>query len=62
MEAAKIGAQFKHRRVLDQNNLPMVYRVTRMMRGYVYYKPVDGGKSECCPIEDFCKIAMIGAA
>jgi len=47
------GYLFLHRRVINPDGTPMEYEVTRLSKGTVYYKPVWGGHSECCPIEYF---------
>ncbi len=50
----KIGEVFLHRRVINDDLTLMKYRVTRVVHGWVYYKPLDKGHSEMCPVEDFC--------
>jgi hypothetical protein len=47
------GLRFHHARALDENNQPMVYVVTKIARGTVYYRPVDGGSPDCCDEQDF---------
>lgn len=54
------GHEFVHARVMDAERRPMRYRVTRVARGVVYYRPVDGGGCECSPIEDFWKVVSHG--
>lgn len=50
------GFRFHHSRVIEADGSPMLYEVTKIARGTVYYRPVDGGGSECCPVEDFARI------
>lgn len=50
------GLRFFHRRVLDADNKPMEYSVTRVANGVVYYAPVDGGKSEKTGVDEFAKV------
>lgn len=53
----KRGDRFFHARVLEPGTLrPMEYVVTRVAQGMVWYRPTDGGKSECTEIENFHKI------
>ncbi len=47
------GLRFLHSRVLDTNNQPMAYVVTKIAHGAVYYRPVDGGSPDCCDVQDF---------
>lgn len=57
--ARQRGERFLHRRVRDaETGRPMEYQVTRVARGYVYYRPVSGGHSECCPVEDFSRVVL----
>lgn len=49
----KVGVRFYHSRVLNERNQPALYIVTRIAQGVVYYRPVAGGHSQCCPIEQF---------
>lgn len=53
----RVGLEFTHARVLDENYRPMRYRVTKIRHGMVYYRPVDGGGPDCCPVEDFPRYA-----
>lgn len=50
------GLCFRHSRVLDANNKPMAYVVTKVAKGVVYYKPLDGGRSEYTGVAEFGKI------
>jgi hypothetical protein len=59
MNPAK-GFRFFHSRIIDADNRPMLYVVTKVARGAVYYRPVDGGSPDCCDLQDFdryCKEA-----
>lgn len=49
------GVTFEHARVLNPDNSPMVFRVTAIRRGYVYYRPTGGGGKQCTPLADFSK-------
>jgi hypothetical protein len=51
-----VGMEFTHRRVLDANNKPMRYRVTRIAQGVVYYAPTEGGKSEKTGVDEFDRV------
>ena len=54
MQHIQRGMKFLHKRVIDATTKrPMLYEVTRLANGGVYYRPVDGGKSEYCEIETF---------
>lgn len=50
------GLKFFHARVLDEKYQPMQYVVTRIARGTVYYRPVDGGGPECCDVDYFPRV------
>jgi hypothetical protein len=52
MKPAK-GLRFYHSRVLDEQNAPQMYVVTKIARDTVYYRPITGGSPDCCPIEQF---------
>lgn len=55
LEACK-GLRFLHSRVLrDDYKTPMEFVVTKVAKGTVYYRPVDGGAPNCCPVEEFSK-------
>lgn len=51
------GLRFIHSRVLDAANRPQQFEVTRVARGTVYYRAVEGaelvGAPQCCDVEDF---------
>lgn len=49
----KRGLEFDHPRVINLDGTPMRYIVTAVRNACVYYKPVDGGKSEINDIESF---------
>lgn len=51
-----VGMFFPHRRVIEEDKTPMVYKVTRIAQGWVYYRPATGGHSEKTPVEDFHKV------
>jgi hypothetical protein len=52
--APKAGFRFLHRHYLAADcKAPAEFEVTAVRRGFVYYRPVDGGAPLCCPIEDF---------
>jgi hypothetical protein len=42
----KVGRKFIHSRVLDQNNRPMKYVITKVDDEHFTYKPLDSGHSE----------------
>lgn len=49
-----VKLKFQHKRVLKPDNSgPAVYVVTKVTSDTVYYKPVDGGHSECCDLDQF---------
>lgn len=52
----KVGMKFAHARVLNSDKSPMTYEVTRIVKGAVFYKPIDGGHSEYTDIGKFHKI------
>lgn len=52
----KRGLTFEHARVMNQDNTPMLYRVTTTRHGCVFYRPVDAGGSEYTAIADFPKV------
>lgn len=52
------GARFLHRFRTDGFNQPLVFEVTEVALGMVYYKGIYNGKlqrrgSMCCPVEAF---------
>ena len=48
------GMVFLHRRVLNEDNTPMSYVVTRIIHGAVYYRPSGWkGGSEFCLLDEF---------
>lgn len=56
----KIGMQFLHARVINPDDrTPMLFRVTAIRHGSVYYRPVDldgfgtKGGTQYCPVEEF---------
>jgi hypothetical protein len=51
------GLYFLHSRVLNARNEPQEYVVTKIAKGTVYYRPVDGGSPDCCNIEQFWNYA-----
>lgn len=55
------GMVFYHSRVRDPNNnmLPMVYKVTKVEYGHVFYRPVDSKKTkEYTTLKDFDRICL----
>ena len=36
----------------------MRFKVTLVRQGTVYYRPVSGGGTQCCPVEDFAQWAF----
>lgn len=46
---------FRHARVLDEKNQPMLYIITKVAQGTAYYRPLSGGGVDCCPVEEFSK-------
>jgi hypothetical protein len=53
-----IGLIFAHRRIINEDKTPMLYQVTRISEGVIFFRPLDKGHSECIEIERFDKIAM----
>ncbi len=53
------GLVFEHTRWLDEAYQPLLMRVTKLARGTIYYRALDGSFSSCCPIEDFDKFAQV---
>lgn len=54
----KVGFRFFHKRVLNPDlKTPMEFVVTRIAKGIIYYRPVNGGGSQNCKIEDFDRYA-----
>lgn len=54
----KVGFRFFHKRVLNPDlKTPMEFVITRIVKGIVYYRPVNGGGSQSCKIEDFDRYA-----
>lgn len=52
-----VGMKFEHARVLiPDKSKAQTYVVTAIREGCVYYKPIDGGKSEYITIDRFSKI------
>lgn len=56
------GLRFYHARVLDGENRPQMFQVTRIAKGEVSYRPVYGtermeylGCRQYCPVEEFPK-------
>jgi hypothetical protein len=50
----KVGLKFLHARVLDEQNRPMAFVVTRIANGSVYYRPADGGGGgQTCGVGEF---------
>jgi hypothetical protein len=50
----KRGLQFQHARVIDPDTRePLLYVVTRVASGVVYYRPVTGGGAQCSTLLDF---------
>ena len=49
----KKGVRFFHARIIDEDGSPMLFVVTKIARGTIYYRPVSGGSPDCCPVEDF---------
>lgn len=45
MESVKVGTTFEHKSFINADRTPMVFRVTAVRQGVIYYKPVDGGSS-----------------
>jgi len=42
----KVGLRFAHRRIIEADSrAPMLFVVSAVRRGVVYYRPVDGGVS-----------------
>jgi len=61
-----IGLRFFHARVLDVHGAPgpgpQLYQVTRIARGYVYYRPVyhAGTERVCLGLPDCCELEQFG--
>ena len=53
----KIGLVFQHADWLDENNQPILMRVSMVRRGTVYYRSFDGSFPSCCAIESFNRYA-----
>jgi hypothetical protein len=53
MTRFKLGAVFEHARFLNEDRTPARYRVTKVARGAVYYRPVEGGGAVFTTIERF---------
>ena len=58
----KLGMKFKHSRFLDCDKQPVLYQVTRIAQGLVYYRHIIDygtrtalGTPACCYLEDFGK-------
>jgi hypothetical protein len=49
----KVGDEFEHARFIDENREPARYRVTRIAKGTIYYRPVDGGGAMCADLAEF---------
>jgi len=54
----KIGLIFTHAFWLDADNRHLRMRVTKIAKGVVYYRPVDGGNSSYCDIQSFSRYAL----
>lgn len=55
----KAGLVFRHRRVLDENNKPAAYVVTRVAIGTVWYKqPRERKATECCGVDEFDRVCL----
>lgn len=53
----KLGLVFEHTRWLEEDRTPARFRVTRIAKGTVYYRDMDGAFLTHCPVEDFGKYA-----
>lgn len=43
-----VGLLFTRAHWTREDGRPLVCRVTAVRRGAIYYRPTDGGRSECC--------------
>ncbi len=51
------GQKFLHSRVIDPvTKSPAVYEVTKIAKGEIYYRPIDGGKTERTGLASFSKV------
>lgn len=54
MTEVRVGMKFLHKRVLDENNQPAVYVVTKIQGGIIYYKqPAEKKAKQCSYMDEF---------
>jgi len=51
----KTGDTFTHRHWLDVHNRPLKCRITKIAKGTVYYRPINGGKAMYCDMTELAK-------
>jgi hypothetical protein len=53
-----IGLIFAHRRIFNEDvTIPVLYQVTQISDGIVFYRPLDTGNTECVEVKKFNRVA-----
>jgi hypothetical protein len=53
-----VGLIFAHRRIFNEDvTIPVLYQVTQILDGVVFYRPLETGNTDCVEVTKFNRVA-----